>query len=558
MEIEKLSKTERLGLVDMLYETSSDYLNELHGILRSADPLADKRYFRLRDEIGKGIAGLKQQSDTLSRNAATSSLDDVLKFYNTLETVKLNLQIVIEAVNNSYYFELLKSTRSMSFMDRARIWQMRVNEIRHKYREVELAEDAVIFASVIRALELSKNHKSVTETIRRHPAPNRLSIKLLSEIARIGVTPAYAILERYKDVALETRPMPHPDTARHVEAPASWIAGCVHLTPATPYMDPKNLLREYFDYTYDETTPLAENFSKAAKMSCIVIMKDVTREIDYNILPVLSPEYYTRHKLFTNRENGINKLIWRRFDTLRETPHGEHVDNFLQSEVPNSTRYTFVEYTGVLCRVVSQRFGELSVDVSVKNRVVNGVSMRPEAYGEIAEYYILDRCGDPRGRDLPKMYDLRPVKSRPTDSLKKNILDDLTASYTPDTTLEGFAAFSKFTAFCRDGAVYRPVVTRHVVKYLDVREFKSRELRSTFIVKIDGILREFRKKLEDAIARQINVEIFRQRSDYDVYLKGAYRNLISGVIEALDAAPSVWQSVDTTLKEYFMSQRTTR
>jgi len=555
MEIDKLSKTKRFDILDSLHETTFGYIEALHGILVNADPVADKRHHRLEGEIVKGIRESRRLSAEMTKNQSAVTLDDVLKFYGTLETVKLAMQIVMEAVSSQYYFELLKATRSITFMDQAKIWRRLVREMRIKYRDVEKSEDAVVFASVIGIVDVGKNYRAILDTIRRHPAPNRLAIKLMSIMANNTDVRLGPIIERYKDVVLQSPVMVHPDTSRHVESPLVWIVGCVHVIPATPYMEPAALFREYFDYAYDLSATLTENVTRATGKSSIVIMKNVTREIDYNILPILSAEYYTRHKLFTNSENGINKLIWKRFDTVRDVQTGPPDDNFVVNAIHGIGECVVVENTGMQCRLLSYKFGNTSVDIATMNRIITGVSQRPTAYGAIAEYYILERCGDPRGRDLPRLYEARIVKPTPTDSLKRNILEDLKTQYEPDVTLVGNEAMERFVAVCRDANIYRPTLTRHVAKYLELREIKTRELRATFVVKMDTIIREFRRRLEDAIKQHINVGIFSARTDYRAYLMGAYSDVMNTVIETLDSAPSTWQSVDVTLKEYFIMQR---
>jgi hypothetical protein len=175
--------------------------------------------------------------------------------------------------------------------------------------------------------------------------------------------------------------------------------------------------------------------------------------------------------------------------------------------------------------------------------------MRPLAYHNIQEYYILNRAGEVRRESLLNWYDELKLKTPPTDALKTNMLNELVENFKP----EGITTEQAFVEKCREG--YKRIVSKHLIKYLEAERIRARELKASFALHLDDIFREFRRKLESAIAKIVHPGLFSKRSDMSKHLVDIYRDIMKETIEDMDSPPSKWQSVEKTLKEFYIETR---
>lgn len=552
MEIKKLKDTERFEIFENVLKLSSDYFEAIRQHMELNNPDLYKTFTRLQTEAATAI---KAAHDLAGR---ISSLDDVVKFYTLSGEIQSALEQLVDIVKNPYYADLITIDKSMTY--KMQIQQVKINLQNGlaNYKRIVEVEDREIFQQVAEALDVKTNYESIINDIRKYEAPNRLLIYIMKAI--LNVVDAENLLrgkiEHFKDNIISTKHDLSPAMAQSADTPLSWQVFRRGLIPTTPYLSVGDLLRECFGYAHDDASSLVDNLDKATgRHSVLIIHKHVGKEIDFNVLPIIDTAYIEKHKLYTNRNNGLNKMIWRRFDTIRDvTSDKTPTPPRNYTEIDNKTpRWLLLENTGALYRVLGRAFGDLYVDKEIVDQIRNGVTQRPEAYHDICEYYILNRGGEARGRDIVRWFDEMKLKTTPTEGMKQNMLDELVQSFTPDESWLGENGVEKFAQACRTG--YQRVVSRHLIRYLEAEKITSREVKVSFAIKLDDIFREFRRRLETSIRKFVHGGLFTKRAKYGEHLRMIYRDVMNDVIQDMDSAPSKWQSLEMTLKEFYIEYR---
>jgi hypothetical protein len=546
MEVETLKNTERFVMLEAVFSSITIYFKAIAGLMELINPSLFHKYKELDKCVRSGLAQGKELA------ARASSLEEIIKFYYVMGGVQVAMEQMADLVKNPYYDELLTIEKSMTTKMQLNQTKFNLFGSLRRLHEVLMNEDPRIFKQVVDSLDIKNNYEKVLEDIKRYETPNKLLIYIVKSILNLHdvehlIRPK---LEAFKDVVLEKQPPLNPRFAFATDSSLAWTVSLYGLIPTTPYLNSKDLLTGTLPYKYNVLKSELENLiDETTDKSLLIINRSVGRNIDYNVLPLVDAKYIEKHKLWTNRNSGLNKLVWRRFDTVREIP--------TESSGPNFTKYDrgtedwiVVETTDwKYYRLLGRAFGDLYVPRVTVDKILNGVSMRPLAYHNIQEYYILNRAGEVRRESLLNWYDELKLKTPPTDALKTNMLNELVENFKP----EGITTEQAFVEKCREG--YKRIVSKHLIKYLEAERIRARELKASFALHLDDIFREFRRKLESAIAKIVHPGLFSKRSDMSKHLVDIYRDIMKETIEDMDSPPSKWQSVEKTLKEFYIETR---
>jgi hypothetical protein len=350
--------------------------------------------------------------------------------------------------------------------------------------------------------------------------------------------------------------VPNVNIAQHfaeAESSPQWYFNRMGVFPTTPYDDLSVVVKDVYGGNYDDALDAKENLSRLSTHTgnaVLIIQKGVNREIDFNLLTVLDQDYVNAHDLNTNRIAGLNKKILARFDVVKDM-------NLRKGDSPAfdfigqpTEKYIVLETNGEKYRVLGRGFGQHTVERELIDKIKKGVSLRPQAYHDICEYYILNRAGEARRRNLLSYYDEMKRVSPSVDAMKKAMLKDLVDEVKITGKLTNLEDFEQL---CRSN--YTHIISRHIMKFLEMDKIESREVRVTTAVKLDDLLREFRRKLETAMRKVLHPGLFVHRKDMEAHLRAIYHDIMKDVIEDMDAPPSKWQSLDIGLKEFYIQHR---
>ncbi len=492
----------------------------------------------------------KESHDTLEEAFLAakklSTLDDVIEIYGILGKIQFDLDIMLNIIKNPYYFDMLSV--GLSDAHHQRIVQVKFDIMMQNERlKQQIArEDVGIFTQLVDSLDLPKNYESVLMQLSKHTSPNRLIIYIIKRTLQVADCEHLIIgkLEKFKDVILGTQQCDVSGMMQTSESSMEWIVPNRGLFPVTPYEDASKALKDVgIEHSADR--PVSQSLGDSGKY-VVVINKGYGREIDFNYLTVLDDEYIAANDLYTKRTSGVNKKISKRFNVISPveikplgdkilTEYGARQPQCVVLETPNGEQY----------RRLGIRYGDKSVDSGIIDRIKQGVGMRALAYQEIMEFYVLNRGGEAQRDRIVQWYDEKKTDGRSTEGMKSAMLAELISSFKPPAEPN----VDNFTSEIRDN--YVKIVTKHVVKYLGNDRFMGREAKITFVAKIADVMREFNRNLNSSIRKNLHPGLFTARADMAKHLLDVYSDVMRDTINAVDAAPSKWQSTERSLKEYY-------
>lgn len=544
MEVRFRSLRELLRTLTEYYKIASDTMVRV-------DPGTNERF-------AKELAELPSLIDTAEKTRSTAgTLAQHLTASAQLEHIIVMLFGLASIINTPYYEEKLTMSKSVGFQTQIREYIARITGIITTYKNRATTQDQTEIPEIVKGLKLSDpvSRDTAIKDILNTPTPS----KLLIEVAKAVIV---------EDPTAIKQLSPHIDALKTsilgglgvIEAPTQpqassiepWLTYMCDLIPSTLYVtaaelcvmiDPK--------YVYDTSASPHDNFiAISGENSTLWIPRTASREVDYCVSPLIDPVYIEKHQLVTNPQSGINKKVVKRFSSLRDIPGGTASGNPVFT-MKGPECYVVCELGGHV-RLVSQSMSKLTIPTELAARMLKPLSDRPLNYNEIITGYVLSIGEALEYRLLIKWYeDARLSADVQTADFKVSLLKKLVDGVSIDPLKHN--SVHGFTTLCENS--YQQPLIGETMKLLGERNISGREKRSTFTIRMSGLINAFNQSLESIIKSKLTPSLFTTRGDVNRHLIGLYSDVMKATIEDLDKPPSKFLQLGITLKEHFIKTR---
>lgn len=543
MDVSTLKESPRFDILENILNSISEYFKPIERFMQLYHPDQHKYFLQLTADATNELEASRRAS------ASLSSLDDVITLYGKLGKVQSNVGVMLDIIKNPYYSDLLSTGLSQAHHQRLVQVKFDIAMEIAKMKQKVAKEDETIFAKLTDSLDLATKYETVVEQLRKYDVPNRLIIYIIKRMLQVADCEQLVRqkLEQFKNVILETPVQNIGAKMPTSETSMEWIVNHRGLIPVTPYEDATKALKD-IGVEHSEGDAL-DSLKKTTKY-IVVINKGYGREIDFNYLTVLDDEYIAANELHTKRTSGVNKKIWKRFNVINPVPTAGLDLGVLSEYGQRNAECTILETpNGKQFRRLGLKYGDMTVSSDVVNAIKNGIHLRAGAYHDIMEFYILNRAGEVKRNNILQWYDELKTKAMPTDSMKKAVLQELVEKF----NVPKKHTVDDFVEAARTG--YESILAKHVLVYLGEDRLMGRETKATFAVKLSNLMREFNRQLNTSVRKIVHPALFTKRADMDKHLRDVYRDIMQDAIEGMDAPPSKWQGVETSLKEFYLKHK---
>lgn len=540
---------DKFVLLRSLFTHLNEYFEIAADIMIRVDPSTHGKFAK---ELGE-LRQLIDTAEQLARSAKT--LAEHLKSSSQIENITQMLFSMASVLNTPYYETKITTTKSVGFQIQIReMMEKIVGEIQ-KYRTMTANSDAAEILSIVNGLQLNTaaGRESTISTILETTTPSRLIVEVIKRIVKedpATIGKLSPVIERLKNLALggDTMVM-GTATAQSIEP---WLTYQLDLVPATNYMTGQELCAELNPaHAYDDTADVHANLlACSGDSSLLFVSRSADREIDYCVLGLIDDEYIHAHQLHTNQTSGLNKRVIRRFSSLRDVL----ADPVVASAAPRftirgSNCYVVTEL-GSKYRVLGVGSGSVSktVPTDFAAKLLKPMSARPINYHAIQSDYILSISESLEHRSIIRWYEESRLAASPqTNAFKVDLVKRIVDSVVIDSHTHNDP--KSFAELCRSS--YQQGLVAETIKFLNERNLAGREKRSTFTVRISGLITAYEAAL-DKVLTGLTPGQFSERGDVARHLKGIYTDVTRATVEALDVAPSKFQQLGITLKEQFL------
>lgn len=533
----------------------TEYFGIASDIMIRVDPSTHDRFAKQIVELG----ALIESTEKMFKTAKT--LADHLKAASGLELIVNGLYAIAGVLGTPFYEEKVTMTKSVGFQTQIREKLARIVNIIDAYKSRVAKDDETEIRETVKSLGLSDKaaRESAIDAILLTTTPSRLIVEVIKATIRADpktVTKLAPVIERLKSSALGG----HADVAgtltnTNIE---QWLTCELSIIPASQYMSIKELCADInVKYTFDDTADAHSNLLACidSTISLLFIPRSADREVDYCVLGLIDDYYIAKHSLHTNQSAGLNKRIVKRFSSLR--------DVLSTATTAGSTpRFTM---RGPACAVVMELGSEYRVmgalgtngvgSILVTDyvtRLLKPLSARPTNYHNIQSDYILSIGEALEHRTLIRWYEESRMSANPqTDAFKSELVKKLSDAISIDPARHNNP--HEFAELCRKS--YQQGLVAETMKFLGERNLGGREKRSTFTVRMSGLIAAYATALEPVLAAKLTPNQFTERGDIERHLRGLYADVTRATVDALDVPPSKFQQLGITLKEHFLKTR---
>jgi len=540
----------KLKSLKELQKTLADYFRVASDVMVRVDPTTHASFERRISELPAELDRTEQLF------ASATGLADYLAAYSSLESVYSTLTGLAGILNTPYYEERLTTSKSVGFQTQIREYVSRIRGIIDTYRTRSAKDDERDIAKVVSKLNLTDAtaREAVIRDIIASTVPSRLLVEVARALIRIdpGVSNRLEpTIARLKSHVLGDSTISGTATTDNIE---SWLTYQCDLTPGSVWMTHEELVTE-LGGKYDKSLSFEENLLANTKENLLLVDRSGEREVDYCILPLTDSKYIAEHQLHTSPTSGLNKRVLKRFGTLRdiltEPAAAKMPPKFVLRDISHNT--LAVVTMGIYARLLMEPgMASPLVSTNVAQSLLAPLSSRPTKYSEIESDYILSVGEALEYRLIIKWYEeLMAKPPYQTADLKADVVHKLVDSVKIDPTVHNTAA--GFSELCRGS--YTPVLVAETARFLGERALSGREKRSTFTVRMAGLVSAFASALELVLTSKVATHHFTERGDISRHLKGLYGDCMRATVEILDTPPSKFQQLGITLKEHFLKSR---
>jgi len=583
--VELLKK--RLLHAQLIVQLHQNFIESISSILKKIDAAT---FTAWTDDVDAFNALYTKGNVIIEDLTAEPDIKLLMQLYGVFRQVTGLLMDMTTKINNPTYIDIMMADVSQTYVNKIESNKDYSNELMEEHTTlISVDENKEILNAAIGTFDAARAKSSLadlTEILDAESETNDLLSFLMKRIIapldRKDIpAPLTAKLESLKSAELGIKTAGH--APKHQDQLEQQMMARFNLSPATNFMSIGALVKliEGANPLADLSSDDARGLEHISNMVNVLLFKRYVKSpyMQFDARPLLSKEFIVSAGMDTSEMAGLNNRTIRRFQTIvpltvLEPADGPFDDTilvlrcgdeahssgqFIIVDSINNNLYRLMRGPGVTSDAVPM-VSEHTIDI-----IRGGVNMRPAAYNAIVEHEIMTTGVNNSFRSMMNTF-IETIGTRvpPTATMKERSVKYIMNRFSEAYDNLGIFTYDSVKAFLLSADMRNLImssIVKAVTRLIISPGAATRERMVSFTIQLKTIIERFIVEYTNAItdlfsSHKIRNSTFVEMKTPEVkkYISSAIMDIFRKIADEMDAHPSIWASVDVSLKEHAIAR----